>query len=76
MSLIDTTYKTAKYDLPLFFICVRTNVGYSIVAEFIVQSEDADSILEALSIVKQWNPTYIVSKIFPLRLFRGKDWSS
>ena len=41
-----------------YFLCVRTNVGYSIVAEFIVQSEDADSILEALSIVKQWNPTW------------------
>ena len=39
-------------------ICVRTNVGYSIVAEFIVQSEDTDSILEALNIVKQWNPTW------------------
>ena len=58
MSLIDATYKTTKYDLPLFFICVRTNVGYSIVAEFIVQSEDTDSILEALNIVKQWNPTW------------------
>ena len=31
MSLIDATYKTTKYDLPLFFIC---DVGYSIVAEF------------------------------------------
>ena len=27
ISLIDTTYKTTKYELPLFFICVKTNVG-------------------------------------------------
>ena len=28
-----------KYELPLFFICVKTNVGYSIIADFIVQFE-------------------------------------
>ena len=26
--LMDATYKTTRYDLPLFFICVRTNSGY------------------------------------------------
>ena len=31
ISLIDATYKTTRYDLALFFICVRTNVGYSVV---------------------------------------------
>jgi len=35
MSLIDATYKTTRYDLALFFIAVRTNVGYIIVAEFV-----------------------------------------
>ncbi len=39
MSLIDATYKTTRYELALFFICVRTNAGYSVVAEFVVQSE-------------------------------------
>ena len=42
ISLIDATYKTTQYDLPLFFICVRTNVGYMVVAEFVVQSEQSD----------------------------------
>lgn len=28
ISLIDATYKTTKYDLALFFICVHTNVGW------------------------------------------------
>lgn len=28
ISLIDATYKTTQYDLALFFIAVRTNVGY------------------------------------------------
>ena len=43
ISLIDATYKTTKYELALFFICVRTNVGYFVVAEFIVQSKSADT---------------------------------
>ena len=48
ISLMDAMYKTTKYELALFFICVRTNIGYSVVAEFIVQSESADNIEEAL----------------------------
>ena len=39
LSLIDATYKTTKYNIALLFICVKTNVGYSVVAEFIIQSE-------------------------------------
>lgn len=58
MSLIDATYKTTKYELALFFICVRTNVGYSVVAEFIVQSETTKNILEALKVLQSWNPTW------------------
>ena len=50
--MIDATYKTTKSKLALFFICVRTNVGYSVVAEFIVQSESADNIEEALQKLK------------------------
>ena len=56
--LIDTTYKTTKYKLPLFFVCVRTNVGYSAVAQFIVQQEGANEIEEALEVLKLWNPTW------------------
>ena len=39
ISLIDATYKTTKYELPLFSISVRTTVGYSPVAQFITQNE-------------------------------------
>ena len=58
ISMIDATYKTTKYDLPLFFVCVKTNAGYCVVAEFIVESESADSIKEALSILQGWNPEW------------------
>ena len=46
--LLDATYKVTKYSLPLFFICVKTNVDYVVVGQFIVQFEDAESITEAL----------------------------
>ena len=44
ISLIYATYKTTKYELALFFVVVKTNVGYSVVAEFAVQSETAEHI--------------------------------
>ena len=68
ISLIDATYKTTWYELALFFICVRTNVGYSVVAVFIVQSDSAENIQEALNILKQWNlkwcPGYFMTDYF------------
>ena len=45
-------YKTCKLSLPLFFLVVRTNVGYSIVAEFIIQHEDTTLITEVLCILQ------------------------
>ncbi len=59
--LIDATYKTTRYDLPLFFICVKTNVGYTIVAEFIVQGEEAEQIREAIEVLKSWNTNWCPS---------------
>jgi len=58
ISLMDATYKTTQYDLPLFFISVRTNTGYCVVAEFIVQSESSEYIKQALQILKTWNPKW------------------
>ena len=58
ISLMDATYKTTKYEVALFFITVKTNVGYNVVAEFVFQSETKDNISEALSIVLSWNPNW------------------
>lgn len=55
---MDATYKTTKYSMPLFFICVKTNVSYTVVAEFISQYETSEHIYEALSILKTWNPEW------------------
>lgn len=53
--LLDATYNTSKYELPLFFICVNTNVGYINVATFIVSDETSSSIVEGLKIIRDWN---------------------
>ena len=48
---MDATYKTRKLALSLFFLVVCTNVGYSVVAEFIIQHENTMSITKALTIL-------------------------
>ncbi|XP_049796586.1 uncharacterized protein LOC126213055 isoform X2 [Schistocerca nitens] len=53
--LLDATYKTTTYDIPLFFIAVKSNVGYLVVGFFFIQIENARSIHEALDIFKDWN---------------------
>ena len=50
---MDATYKTCKLALPLFFLVVKTNVGYSVISEFVIQHEDTKSISEALSILRE-----------------------
>ena len=65
---MDATYKTTRYDLPLFFVSVRTNTEYCVIAEFIIQSESVDNINEenineALQILKRLESN-MGSKVF------------
>lgn len=62
--VLDATYKTTKYTLQLFFLCVHTNVSYKVVVEFLCENEDAESIAEELHIIKgsnvRCNPSYFM----------------
>ena len=58
LSLLDATYRTTKYSLPLYFLVVKTNVEYKVVASFVTQSETTDAVKEALSVIKKWNPDW------------------
>ena len=40
LALMDATYKTTRYAIPLFLVCVHTNVGYKVVAEFMAALEE------------------------------------
>ena len=42
---------------PVLSLCTN-QLGYSVVAEFIVQEESAEKIAEALGVIKQWNPSW------------------
>ena len=56
--LLDATYKTTKYAVPLFFVAVKTNVDYQVVGSFAIQDETTDAIAKALSMLKSWNPQW------------------
>jgi len=45
----------------LFFLSVKTNVGYVVVAEFVISSESAKDIREAISTLKVWKPAFFMS---------------
>ena len=53
--LLDATYKTTRFSIPLFFLVLKTNVNYQIVGSFAIQDETTEAITEALSILKKWN---------------------
>ena len=53
--LLDATYKTTKYDVPLFFLVIKTSVKYMVVASFALQDETSEAISEALAVIKSWN---------------------
>ena len=52
MILLDATYKTTRYTLPLMFIVVKTNVDYQIVASFVTENETYEAISEAVAVIK------------------------
>ena len=50
--------RNLQYELAILFIAAKTNVGYSVVGEFVVQSETTEQVAEALSILLSWNPEW------------------
>ena len=53
---------------------MRTNVGYSTVAQFITQNETAQDIQEALEMLKTWNPSWkLDQKNLELKLPKWKS---
>jgi len=58
LCLLDATYRTTKYSLPLYFLVVKTNMEYKVVASFVTQTETTAAIKEALTVIKNWNPEW------------------
>ena len=55
LDLLDATYWTIRYALPLFFMVVKRNIDYQIVAVFVADYKTEDIIQEVLLIIKSWN---------------------
>jgi len=56
--VVDSTYKTTLYELPLFVLCVPTNVGYVNVASMLLCNETHESIASGLRKIAAWNPLW------------------
>ena len=56
--LLDATYRTTCYSLPLLILVVKTNIDYQFAGAFAPENESEKSITEALRILKQWNPEF------------------
>lgn len=54
---IKTIYLSlpCRNSLPLFSLCVRTNVSYAVVGVFVTQTETKEDIAEALKVFQKWN---------------------
>lgn len=52
---MDATYKTSKYAVPMFFVSVQTNCGHFVVGVFLMETEDSQSLTEALQIFSSMN---------------------
>uniref|UniRef100_U9U9Y6 ZSWIM1/3 RNaseH-like domain-containing protein n=1 Tax=Rhizophagus irregularis (strain DAOM 181602 / DAOM 197198 / MUCL 43194) TaxID=747089 RepID=U9U9Y6_RHIID len=53
LTLIDSTHKTNRYDWRLFILYVRITYGcWNVGAHFFVSNEDADTVAEALTIIR------------------------
>lgn len=67
MTLLDATYATTRFSLPLFFLAVKTNANYQVVAMFMLEDENTVSIGEALQIIKnanpEWEPKYYITDL-------------
>ena len=63
--LIDCTYNTTVYDLPLLTVAVKTNCGFFIVATALLTAESTACITKAIERIRdanpEWHPSAFVS---------------
>jgi len=57
--LCEVTNLIERVPFPLFCLFVQTNVDFQLVASFIVEVRNQESILQGLNAIKDWNPGWI-----------------
>lgn len=53
ISVIDSTYKTCRYDVALYTLCCPTGSGYQTIGEIVCSRDDSDSIALGLKVCKK-----------------------
>ncbi|XP_071478090.1 uncharacterized protein [Diadema antillarum] len=48
-----------RCSLPIYLVLVKTNCDYQVVATFVVEEAQQGQIVEAMSILKEWNPSWL-----------------
>jgi len=65
MCLIDATYKTMVYNMPLFYLFVPTHVGNVNAAAFLLTDERQETTVSALQQIctynLEWCPSHFLS---------------
>jgi hypothetical protein len=65
VALLDSTYNTCNFSVPLYMVAVQTNSGFVVVASFILGRDTKEQICEALQKIKnfnpRWNPKYFLT---------------
>ena len=68
MILLDTTYRTPKYVLPLYFVVVQANVNFQVCCVIILQEELTEMIKKALKIFKNGIRWFLPSMLFSISM--------
>jgi len=56
--LLDATYNTTVYGMPLYLLCCLTNCGYMVVGCFLSTDDQASTIKAGLQQILDWNPDW------------------
>ena len=56
--ICEVTNLIERVPFPLFCLFVQTNVDYQLVASFIVEMRNKESIIQGLTSIKEWNPAW------------------
>ena len=54
--ILNATYRTTRYAIPLYIFCVQKNCRYVVVAIMLIEGEYSNSLSEALTMLADMNP--------------------
>lgn len=56
--MINATYNTTIYGVPLFMLCVLTSSGFVVIGTFLALDEQSETIAAGLRVFAEWCPNW------------------